>query len=65
MIYQQDIGRTDKHPRVAGGEWWVQKRQLGEDIGFHHDKVVFSPDALAVLFLVLTSRRMRRWLRSR
>jgi len=36
-IYQADIA-AGKHPRVDGAEWWVQKRGLGEDIGFHHDK---------------------------
>ncbi len=23
---------------TTAGEWWVQKRDLKEDIGFHHDK---------------------------
>eukprot|EP00960_Hanusia_phi_P044515 756685-Hanusia_phi.AAC.5 len=37
MLYKNDIGAS-RHDRVAGGEWWVQKRSLKEDIGFHHDK---------------------------
>ncbi|EKX39230.1 hypothetical protein GUITHDRAFT_143638 [Guillardia theta CCMP2712] len=37
MLYKNDIG-SSRHPRVTGGEWWVQKRSLKEDIGFHHDK---------------------------
>ena len=27
-----------RHERVLGGEWWVQRRDEKEDIGFHHDK---------------------------
>ena len=38
LFYQMDIGQRTPHPRVSGGEWWVQKRDLKEDIGFHHDK---------------------------
>jgi hypothetical protein len=38
MFYQIDIGQRTPHARVTGGEWWVQKRDLKEDIGFHHDK---------------------------
>jgi hypothetical protein len=29
---------THRHERVLGGEWWVQRRDEREDIGFHHDK---------------------------
>jgi hypothetical protein len=30
--------RFCRHDRVLGGEWWVQRRDEKEDIGFHHDK---------------------------
>ena len=38
ILYTMDIGQKTPHARVNGGEWWVQKRDLNEDIGFHHDK---------------------------
>jgi len=38
LLYEMDIGKKTPHPRVSGGELWVQKRDLNEDIGFHHDK---------------------------
>ena len=38
MLYEMDMGQKTPHARVTGGEWWIQKRDLKEDIGFHHDK---------------------------
>lgn len=38
LLYTFDFGTSSPHPRVLGGEWWVQRRTLKEDIGFHHDK---------------------------
>lgn len=37
LMYKADIGEY-QHERVSGAEWWVQRRQVTEDINFHHDK---------------------------
>ena len=38
LLLQLDFPDPAERRAIAGAEWWVQRRRLGEDIGFHYDK---------------------------